>query len=96
MPELAIASIEAIAMPIPLAKPIASALGSYTHVDCVTVLMHIKDGPTGFGFNLGLGGAASAAIVPYIEQELARWRLGRMPWLPKPCGNECGPPTKPG
>lgn len=77
MPELAIASIEAIAMPIPLAKPIASALGSYTHVDCVTVLMHIKDGPTGFGFNLGLGGAASAAIVPYIEQELAPLAIGQ-------------------
>ena len=77
MPELAIASIEAIAMPIPLAKPIASALGSYTHVDCVTVLMHTSDGPTGFGFNLGLGGAASAAIVPYIEQELAPLAIGQ-------------------
>ena len=71
MPELAIASIEAIAMPIPLAKPIASAAGFYTHVDCVTVLMHTNDGPTGFGFNLGLGGTASAAIVTYIEQDLA-------------------------
>lgn len=77
MPELAIAAIEAVAMPIPLARPIASALGSYTHVDCVTVLMHTSDGPTGFGFNLGLGGAASAALVPYIEQELAPLALGQ-------------------
>jgi D-arabinonate dehydratase len=76
LPELAITSVEAIAMPIPLARPIASALGSYTHVDCVTVLMHTQDGPTGFGFNLGLGGAASAAIVPYIEQELAPLVIG--------------------
>ena len=77
MPELAIASIEAIAMPIPLAKPIASALGLYTHVDCVTVLMRTDGGPTGFGFNLGLGGAASAALVPYIEQELAPLAVGQ-------------------
>ena len=77
MPELAIAAIEAVAMPIPLARPIASALGSYTHVDCVTVLMHTSDGPTGFGFNLGLGGAASAALVPYIEKELAPLAIGQ-------------------
>lgn len=77
MPELTIASVEAIAMPIPLAKPIASALGSYTHVDCVTVLMRTADGPTGFGFNLGLGGAASSALVPYIENELAPLVVGQ-------------------
>ncbi|MGH8926805.1 MAG: enolase C-terminal domain-like protein [Acidimicrobiia bacterium] len=77
MPSATIATIEAIAMPIPLAKPIASALGHYRHVDCVNVLVHTEQGPTGHGLSLGLGGAASAAIVAYIDAELAPLAIGQ-------------------
>jgi D-arabinonate dehydratase len=78
-----ISSVEAFAMPIPLARPIASALGSYTHLDCTTVLVHTRNGPTGAGFNLGLGGAASRALVPYIENELAPLAIGQEALAPE-------------
>lgn len=40
------------------------------------VTVRTKEGLFGTGFNLGLGGAASAALVPYIEQELAPLAVG--------------------
>lgn len=77
MPPLPIRSVRAIALELPLERPISSSLGSYTHVDCVVVLLHTEDGPTGFGFNAGLGGAASTALVPYIDSELGPLAVGQ-------------------
>jgi D-arabinonate dehydratase len=71
-----ISSIETIALALPLTRPISSALGSYTKVDGVVVLIHTADGPTGWGFNFGLGGEASGALVPYIDNELAPLAIG--------------------
>jgi D-arabinonate dehydratase len=69
--------VDAVALRLPLASPISSALGVYTHVDCTVVHVTTTDGIRGVGFNAGLGGAASAAIVPYIEQELAPLAVGQ-------------------
>ncbi len=77
MPELKIRAVEATAMPLPLTKPIGSSLGTYTVVDFVSVFVHTEGGPSGFGFSMGLGGAASSAIVPYIRNELAPLAVGQ-------------------
>ena len=72
-----IQAVEATALRFPLPKPIASALGAYTHVDATAVRVRTDDGLTGFGISAGLGGAASAAMVPYIEAELAPLAVGQ-------------------
>jgi len=71
-----ISRVDATALRLPLATPIASALGTYTHVDCTVVEIATVDGPTGCGFTASLGGTASAAIVPYIDRELAPLAIG--------------------
>ncbi|MDP6365847.1 MAG: mandelate racemase/muconate lactonizing enzyme family protein [Nitrospinota bacterium] len=77
MPKLKIRAVEAVPMPLPLDKPIGSALGTYTHVDFAVVTVHTEGGPSGTGFSMGLGGAATSAIVPYIENELAPLAIGQ-------------------
>lgn len=71
MHPITIRSVEARQLKVPLKKPIASALGTYTHLDVVLVSVDTNDGPSGSGFTMGLGGAAGSAIVPYIRNELA-------------------------
>lgn len=56
---------------LPLERPIASALGAYTHVDCLVVRVAAADGPTGTGFSAALGGEASVAMAAYTRAELA-------------------------
>lgn len=74
---LKITNVSAMPVQLPLVKPIASALGRYTHVDCVVVRVHTADGPTGTGFSAGLGGEASRAMSPYIEAELTPRIIGQ-------------------
>ena len=63
-------------MPIPMARPISSALGTYTAIDCVVVALETTDGPSGTGFTMGLGGAWSRAVAAYITDELAPLVVG--------------------
>lgn len=63
-------------MPIPLRRPISSALGTYTTVECVAVDVHTEVGPSGFGFTMGLGGSWSSAVARYITDELAPAAVG--------------------
>lgn len=74
---LAISSVEATRLSFPFDDPISSSLQVYTHVDCVLVRLHTEDGPTGIGFHAGMGGAGGAAMVPYIEEELAPLAIGQ-------------------
>lgn len=76
MPDSTISAVEATALTIPLEKPITSSLGVYEHVDATVVRVHTQGGPSGFGFNAGLGGRAAPAIVAYIEAELAPLAVG--------------------
>ncbi len=92
--QLVIDRIEATARTLPLRRPIASALGSYDHVDCVVVDVHTIDGPTGCGFTACLGGAASAAIVPYIEQELTPLATGQNVLYPEALWHRLWGPNK--
>ena len=77
MPDSTIRAVEATPLTFPLTTPISSALGVYTHVDATAVWVHTADGPSGFGFNATLGGRANAAIVAYIDSELAPLAVGR-------------------
>ena len=78
-----IESIDAVPIAIPLAKPISSSLGTYTHASGVVVTVHTVDGPDGFGFNLGLGGMPGRALAAYIEDELAPLASGQDPLDPE-------------
>jgi len=71
MNPLNVISVEATALELPLARPISSALGVYPHIDCTVVHVHTDAGHMGTGFTACLGGRSSAAIVPYINHELA-------------------------
>ena len=93
MVPLTIRAVEARATPLPLATPIASALAAYTRVDMVAVYVH-TDGPTGFGFNMGLGGSASSALVPYIEEELAPLAIGENAAAPEALWHRLWSPNK--
>lgn len=73
---LKIDSVVAIPIAIPLTKPISSSLGVYTHVSGVSVQVTTEDGPTGHGFNLGLGGQPGRALAAYIDDELAPLAVG--------------------
>ena len=77
MSELTIRSIDATRLPLPLARPVSSSLGTYHHLDCVVVSLRTEDGPLGWGFTTGLGGAWGSAVVEYIEHELAPLAVGR-------------------
>lgn len=89
---LKITNVSATPVHLPLAKPIASALGRYTHVDCLVVRVETEEGPTGTGFSAGLGGEASRAMSPYVKAELTPRIAGqdalspdalwRMMWAP--------------
>lgn len=87
--------MEAFALRFPLERPISSSLGAYGHVDATAVWVHTDDGPSGFGFNAGLGGHASAAIVPYIEEELAPIALGHDAASPEDLWEALWKPNKP-
>lgn len=76
MPELTIRSVEARPIPIPLTRPVSSALGTYTEIDCVAVDVHTDGGPSGVGFTMGLGGAWSRAVAAYLTDELAPLAVG--------------------
>ena len=77
VPDTTIRAVEATALTFPLTAPIASALGVYTHVDATAVWVHTSGGPSGFGFSAALGGRANAAVVAYIDLELAPLAVGR-------------------
>ena len=77
MAQSTIQSVEATPIAIPLTKPIASSLGVYSHATGVAVTVRTVDGPDGFGFNLGLGGAPSRALAAYLEDELAPLAVGQ-------------------
>ena len=90
-----IRAVEATALRFPLTKPIASALGAYTHVDATAVKIHAENGLTGFGISAGLGGAASSAMVPYIEAELAPLAVGQDALAPEALWHRLWSPNKP-
>ncbi|MEE9277349.1 MAG: mandelate racemase/muconate lactonizing enzyme family protein [Dehalococcoidia bacterium] len=94
MATMKIRSLDATQLKLPLKKPITSALGAYTHVDAVVVTLHTDDGPSGCGFTMGLGGAASSAIVPYIRNELAPLALDQDPLAPEALWQRLWGPNK--
>jgi L-alanine-DL-glutamate epimerase-like enolase superfamily enzyme len=94
MPAAPIAAVEATAMPIPLDRPIASALGTYTVVDCVLVRVRTQDGHVGTGFNIGLGGVASPAVAAYITGELAPLAIGQDALAPEALWRRMWAPNK--
>jgi D-arabinonate dehydratase len=94
MPTLKIRAVEATAMPLPLKNPIGSSLGTYHVVDCTAVFIHTEGGPSGFGFSMGLGGAASSAIVPYITNELAPLAIGQDAMAPEALWQRLWGPNK--
>ncbi|MDA1000515.1 MAG: mandelate racemase/muconate lactonizing enzyme family protein [bacterium] len=94
MSVLKIRALEAKGLQIPLERPIASALGTYTHVDCVATFLHTEGGPTGYGLTMGLGGSAGKAIVPYIEHELAPLALGQDALAPEALWQRLWGPNK--
>lgn len=95
MPDLSIRAIEARPVRLPLARPISSALGTYEEMDCVAVTVHTDEGPSGFGYTMGLGGAWSAAVATYIEQELAPGAIGADPLAPERVWQRMWGPNKP-
>ncbi len=83
MSEIQIRSVEVLPLSLPLEQPISSSLGAYDHIDMTAVWLHTDHGPTGFGFNAGLGGHAAPAIARYVEDELAPIAIGRDPMSPE-------------
>ena len=94
MPSLEISHVAATALRLPLDPPIASALGTYHHVDCTVVAVETKDGPRGCGFSAGLGGAAASAMVPYIRDELAPLAIGEDALAPEALWHRLWSPNK--
>jgi L-alanine-DL-glutamate epimerase-like enolase superfamily enzyme len=90
-----IQEVETIALRFPLPTPISSALAAYTHVDATAVRLRTDDGLTGFGITAGLGGAASAAIKPYIDTELAPLAIGEDGLAPEALWHRMWSPNKP-
>lgn len=95
MPDTTITAVQATALRLPLARPISSALGAYTHVDVTAVRLHTEGGISGFGFSAGLGGSASTATVPYIESELAPLAVGEDASTPDAVWHRLWAPNKP-
>lgn len=77
MAECRVRAVEAVPLRFPFDRRLTSALASYGWIDCTLVKVHTDDGPSGVGLTMGVGGAASSAIVPYIEQELAPLVVGQ-------------------
>lgn len=94
MQPITVTSVEATALELPLARPISSALGVYPHVDCTVVRVHTDDGHVGTGFTACLGGHASAAIVPYIDRELAPRIIGENVLQPEQLWHRMWSPNK--
>lgn len=92
---LPITSVAVSPLQLPLAKPISSALGTYTHVDCVHVEVATDGGPAGTGFTAGLGGYASSAIAPYVDAELAPRIVGQDALSPESLWHAMWVPNKP-
>ncbi|MBI5085857.1 MAG: mandelate racemase/muconate lactonizing enzyme family protein [Acidobacteria bacterium] len=61
-----ITRVEAIAISIPLPKPVADAVRLITHRDHLIVTIHTEDGLSGLGFTLGYDG--SRAMVSLVDQ----------------------------
>jgi D-arabinonate dehydratase len=61
-----IRSVEAIAISIPLPKPVADAVRVITHRDHLLVTIQTEDGLSGLGFTLGYDG--SRAMVSLVDQ----------------------------
>ena len=80
---------------LPLETPIASALGEYTHVDCVVVRVHTRDGPTGTGLSAGLGGHGGVPMAMYIDAELSPLIIGRDALAPDALWHAMWSPNKP-
>ncbi|MPZ52662.1 MAG: hypothetical protein GEU79_08000 [Acidimicrobiia bacterium] len=76
VPTATITSLDIHPLALPLRRPISSALGTYTDMNCVLVYVHTDDGPSGCGFTMGLGGAWSNAVATYIRDELAPLAIG--------------------
>ncbi|MPZ74813.1 MAG: hypothetical protein GEU74_16645 [Nitriliruptorales bacterium] len=95
MHQLAIRAVDVRPVPLPLARPVSSALGTYTEMDCVTVWIHTHDGPSGFGFTMGLGGAWSSAVATYIESELTPLAMGCDALAPEALWERLWAPNKP-
>jgi len=94
MPGLKIRSLEPARLKVPLKKTFQSSLGTYTHLDVVVVRLHVEDGPTGTGFTMGLGGEGGAAMLPYIEKELAPLVIGRDALAPEALWSRMWSPNK--
>jgi L-alanine-DL-glutamate epimerase-like enolase superfamily enzyme len=86
--------VTATAMRVPLAKPIGSALASYGWVDFTAVHVGTDAGVTGFGYTYGVGGNASAALVPYIGAELAPLLIGEDLFRPEAVWHRLWSPNK--
>ena len=94
MTRLAIRALDATPLRIPLARPVASSLGTYEHLDLVLVTLTTSDGPSGQGLTVGLGGGAAAAIAPYIQRELAPLALGQDALAPEALWQRLWAPNK--
>jgi L-alanine-DL-glutamate epimerase-like enolase superfamily enzyme len=64
-------------------------------MDCVTVTIHTDDGPSGFGYTMGLGGTWSSAVATYIDHELAPLAVGRDALAPEALWARLWGPNKP-
>lgn len=66
-----ITAVEAIAISIPLANPVADAVRQITHRDHLIVTIHTEDGLSGSGFTLGYDAAkAMVALVDAIYRPI--------------------------
>lgn len=91
---LPIRSIEARCAKVPLARPIGSANSTKSELDYLLVYLHTDGGPTGLGLTMGLGGEASAALIPYIENELAPLAVGQDALAPEALWQRLWGPNK--
>jgi L-alanine-DL-glutamate epimerase-like enolase superfamily enzyme len=91
---LTITSVEATPLALPLTKPIASALGLYETMPGAAVTIRTSEGIEGFGFNLGLGGAAGRAVATYITDELAPLAVGQDALAPEAVWERMFAPNK--
>ena len=90
---LPITSVEVAPLTIPMTRPISSALGTYTSIEGVSVFIH-TDGPSGFGFNLGLGGKPAGALAAYVQDELVPLAMGADARAPEALWHRLWAPNK--
>lgn len=91
---ITITSVEATPVALPLTKPIASALGLYETMPGAVVSVKTSEGVEGFGFNLGLGGAAGRSVAVYINDELAPLAVGQDALAPEAVWQRMWAPNK--